>query len=98
MLISLADLSDDEKENWLSNATFLINEDLDEASEFSKKTLAGLNPFLYRTMLLNSAKKRLSGKRYYALVEKIMNKCIVHREDLDFVVGKEILKFEIRNT
>ncbi|MBA7554218.1 hypothetical protein ES705_46830 [subsurface metagenome] len=89
-LTFIADLTDDEKEEWLSlSAIFLLNEDLDKASESSKKTLADLAPFLYRSLLLKSLKKKLPVKQYRALIKKIMDENIVYREDLDF---------EIRNT
>ncbi|MBA7561179.1 hypothetical protein ES708_02814 [subsurface metagenome] len=98
-LTLIVDLTDDEKEEWLSlSAIFLLNEDLDKASESSKKTLADLAPFLYRSLLLKSLKKKLPVKQYRALVKKIMDENIVYREDLDFEIGKEILEFEIRNT
>jgi len=84
-LAFIADLPDDEKEEWLSlSAIFLLNEDLDKASESSKKTLATLAPFLYRSLLLKSLKKKLPAEQHRALVKKIMDENIVYREDLDF--------------
>ena len=98
-LESIADLPDDEKEDWLlHSAIFLLNEDLNKASDSSKKTLADLAPFLYRSLLLKSVKKKLSAKQYRALVKKIMDENIVYQEDLAFEIGKEILEFERRNT
>ena len=98
-LAFIADLPDDEKEEWLSlTAIFLLDEDLNKASESSKKTLANLAPFLYRSLLLKSLKKKLPVKQYRALVKKIMDQNIVYQEELEFEIGKQILDFEVRNT
>jgi len=87
LMVEIADFTDDEKEEWLSfSAIFLLDEDLDKASESSKKTLADLVPFLYRSLLLKSVKKKLPEEQYYALVKKIMDENIVYREDLEFEI------------
>jgi len=87
LMVEIADFTDDEKEEWLSfSAIFLLDEDLDKASESSKKTLADLVPFLYRSLLLKSVKKKLPEEQYYSLVKKIMDENIVYREDLEFEI------------